>query len=77
MAGTVYKRQPGTPNERVAGFVGTLPGRDELLDAAERQRARLYLVGGAVRDLILGGRAVDVDLAVEGDAIALADLLDP
>ncbi len=33
---------------------------------------RLYLVGGAVRDLLLGKTNLDIDLVVEGDAIALA-----
>ncbi len=32
----------------------------------------LYLVGGIVRDLILGETNLDIDLVVEGDAIALA-----
>jgi tRNA nucleotidyltransferase (CCA-adding enzyme) len=32
----------------------------------------LYLVGGAVRDLLLGKANLDIDLVVEGDAIALA-----
>jgi tRNA nucleotidyltransferase (CCA-adding enzyme) len=32
----------------------------------------LYLVGGVVRDLLLGYPSLDVDLVVEGDAIALA-----
>ena len=31
-----------------------------------------YLVGGAVRDLLLGAPGFDVDLAVEGDGIAFA-----
>lgn len=31
-----------------------------------------YLVGGAVRDLLLGSEALDLDLAVEGDARAVA-----
>jgi tRNA nucleotidyltransferase (CCA-adding enzyme) len=32
----------------------------------------VYLVGGTVRDILLGERGFDVDIAVEGDAIALA-----
>jgi tRNA nucleotidyltransferase (CCA-adding enzyme) len=34
--------------------------------------AHVYAVGGAVRDLLLGAAAVDLDLAVEGDAVDLA-----
>jgi tRNA nucleotidyltransferase (CCA-adding enzyme) len=37
--------------------------------------AGVFLVGGAVRDLLLGGAPTDLDLAVEGDAAALAALL--
>ncbi len=36
----------------------------------------VYLVGGAVRDLLLGLRAPDLDLVAEGDALALARRLD-
>ncbi len=32
----------------------------------------VYLIGGAVRDLLLGGRPVDLDLVVEGDTAAFA-----
>jgi tRNA nucleotidyltransferase (CCA-adding enzyme) len=32
----------------------------------------VYVVGGAVRDLLLGGQPIDLDLVVEGDAAALA-----
>lgn len=39
---------------------------------AEERHVELYLVGGGVRDLLLGGAQVDLDLVVEGDAIALA-----
>jgi tRNA nucleotidyltransferase (CCA-adding enzyme) len=35
----------------------------------------VYLVGGTVRDILLGEESFDVDIAVEGDAIALADAL--
>ena len=39
---------------------------------ATRRGVALYLVGGGVRDLLLGAAHVDVDLVVEGDAVALA-----
>jgi tRNA nucleotidyltransferase (CCA-adding enzyme) len=35
----------------------------------------VYLVGGTVRDILLGERSFDVDIAVEGDAIAFAGAL--
>jgi tRNA nucleotidyltransferase (CCA-adding enzyme) len=35
----------------------------------------VYLVGGAVRDLLLGRGRADIDLVVEGDAAALAERL--
>jgi tRNA nucleotidyltransferase (CCA-adding enzyme) len=34
-----------------------------------------YFVGGLVRDLLLGQPIVDVDMVIEGDAVALADRL--
>jgi tRNA nucleotidyltransferase (CCA-adding enzyme) len=43
--------------------------------AAAMQQVPLYLVGGFVRDLLLGMPATDFDLVVEGDAIALAKAL--
>jgi tRNA nucleotidyltransferase (CCA-adding enzyme) len=42
----------------------------ETVRAASRQP--VYLVGGAVRDLLLGRDRADLDLMVEGDATALA-----
>ena len=40
--------------------------------AAEAIGARAYAVGGIVRDLLLGRRTSELDIAVEGDALALA-----
>jgi tRNA nucleotidyltransferase (CCA-adding enzyme) len=51
-----------------------LPGMDRLLPALEGLPAT-YLVGGAVRDLLRGADAVDLDLAVEGDARSVARAL--
>jgi len=39
---------------------------------AASQKQNLYLVGGVVRDLLLGKDTFDLDLVVEGDAIELA-----
>jgi tRNA nucleotidyltransferase (CCA-adding enzyme) len=44
---------------------------------AERQGKKLYLVGGAVRDLLLERVSTDIDLSVEGDAIELAEEIGP
>ena len=41
-------------------------------EMAQRRGQKLYLVGGVVRDLLLGRGNFDLDLVVEGDAIALA-----
>jgi tRNA nucleotidyltransferase (CCA-adding enzyme) len=55
------------------------PARLALLkavaQAAHDQHAALYVVGGFVRDLLLGRPSLDFDLVVEGDAIALAHTL--
>jgi tRNA nucleotidyltransferase (CCA-adding enzyme) len=40
--------------------------------AGAAKDAAVYLVGGAVRDLLLGAAHVDVDLVVEGDAAEVA-----
>jgi len=44
-------------------------------EAALGQGQSLYLVGGVVRDLLLGQTNLDLDLVVEGDAINLAQQL--
>ena len=54
------------------------PLRDALRRAvslAEEGGVEVYLVGGGVRDLLLGGDHVDLDLVVEGDGIGLASAL--
>ncbi len=44
----------------------------DIAEIAQQQRTALYIVGGFVRDLLLGYPSLDFDLVVEGDAIALA-----
>jgi tRNA nucleotidyltransferase (CCA-adding enzyme) len=47
----------------------------EAIAALSGDYEGVYLVGGTVRDILLGERGFDVDIAVEGDAIALAQAL--
>ncbi len=51
-----------------------LPAAGPLLDALGGATG-VHLVGGAVRDLLLGGAPLDLDLVVEGDAAAVARAL--
>jgi tRNA nucleotidyltransferase (CCA-adding enzyme) len=46
-----------------------------IADEASQSGLPLYIVGGSVRDLILGAAIKDLDLTVEGDAITLARVL--
>ena len=46
----------------------------EIGALAEDEGVRAYVVGGFVRDMLLGRPNVDVDVVVEGDGIAFADL---
>lgn len=46
-----------------------------VVAAAESRNVPLYLVGGFVRDLLLGKPTLDLDLVVEGDAIAFGHAL--
>ncbi|MBI2957800.1 MAG: CCA tRNA nucleotidyltransferase [Chloroflexi bacterium] len=52
------------------------PDALELIDRAAAAAAStgtsLYLVGGVVRDLLLGRPCLDIDLVLEGDAVSLA-----
>jgi tRNA nucleotidyltransferase (CCA-adding enzyme) len=44
----------------------------DISGQAARQGQRVYLVGGVVRDLLLGYPNFDLDMVVEGDAVKLA-----
>ena len=46
-----------------------------VADEASLTGLPLYIIGGSVRDLILGSVVKDLDLTVEGDAITLARVL--
>ena len=58
----------------------TLPERLDALPGVERLRraagdSTIYLVGGAVRDMLLGAERADLDVVVEGEVGPLADAL--
>lgn len=60
----------GKPTEGLSEALrGAYPELEAVREASE---APVYLVGGAVRDLLLGRSRADLDLVVEGDAAALA-----
>jgi tRNA nucleotidyltransferase (CCA-adding enzyme) len=46
-----------------------------VAEEASQSGLPLYIIGGSVRDLILGAVIKDLDLTVEGDAVALAQAL--
>jgi tRNA nucleotidyltransferase (CCA-adding enzyme) len=62
-----------TDDEPIESFTEELErAHPELAAVREAATEPVYLVGGAVRDLLLGGGRADIDLVVEGDAAALA-----
>jgi tRNA nucleotidyltransferase (CCA-adding enzyme) len=68
--------QPKIEPERLAELLTAVPGLDRLREATGGLSA--YLVGGTVRDLLLGRDRADIDVAVEGGGVEeLADRLGP
>jgi tRNA nucleotidyltransferase (CCA-adding enzyme) len=58
--------------------LGEISRLQQVLPAIERVAVAhdpVYLVGGAVRDVLLGEQSLDLDLMVEGDALAFARAL--
>jgi tRNA nucleotidyltransferase (CCA-adding enzyme) len=69
---------PPPPAVDLAPRLRALPGLERLWPALGEASAGiggLYLVGGAVRDLLLDEPTFDIDLAVEGDGVAFAERL--
>ena len=70
--------RPEEATETLARELRGLTALEPLFDAvaALGDRAEgVYLVGGTIRDILLGEAGFDVDIAVEGDAIAFARAL--
>jgi tRNA nucleotidyltransferase (CCA-adding enzyme) len=57
---------------RLPQAIDALPGIEAVRPIAER--VPTYLVGGVVRDLLLGADGVDLDVAIDGDPEALSDI---
>jgi tRNA nucleotidyltransferase (CCA-adding enzyme) len=70
------EEEPGGPDlgERLLAL-GTLQEVFEAVQAVSEPFEGVYLVGGAVRDVLMGEPNFDVDIAVEGDGIALGQAL--
>jgi tRNA nucleotidyltransferase (CCA-adding enzyme) len=60
--------------EALGGIASLRPIVDAVAALGDRPEG-VYLVGGTVRDILLGEDSFDVDIAVEGDAIAFARAL--
>jgi tRNA nucleotidyltransferase (CCA-adding enzyme) len=70
------EEEPGGPDlgERLLALAG-LQRVFEAVQAVSEPFEGVYLVGGAVRDVLMGEPNFDVDIAVEGDGIALGKAL--
>jgi tRNA nucleotidyltransferase (CCA-adding enzyme) len=60
------------PREELMGQVAALPGAAALLKRLDPHAPPVHLVGGAVRDLLLGRTPPELDLVVEGDVAPVA-----
>ena len=72
------RRRPSAPGPMLTDELARLERLQpvfEAVAAVSEPFEGVYLVGGTVRDILLGERSFDVDIAVEGDAIALAQAL--
>ncbi len=79
---TPSQARPHVPAKSLQSELRALPDLQSVFEAVQALSARVegvYLVGGTVRDIVLGEPGFDIDIAVEGDGIAfgraLADVL--
>jgi len=63
--------------EQITAGIGTgaLQLVGHIAQQAQKQGIALYMVGGVVRDILLGRANFDIDFVMEGDAIAFTDAL--
>src|SRR5205823_1396343 len=70
--------EPPEAEERIAAELAQLERLQPVFEAVSAVGEHfdgVYLVGGTVRDILLGEPSFDVDVAVEGDAVAFAEAL--
>jgi len=67
---TTHASPVSTPREAVERWLSTAVW-SRVVECLAAYPQHVYLVGGTLRDAILGVRAKDLDIAVEGDAIGL------
>jgi tRNA nucleotidyltransferase (CCA-adding enzyme) len=70
-AGAAVEAEPGSIRRELERLERLTPVFEAVAAVSEPYDG-VYLVGGTVRDILLGEPSFDVDIAVEGDAIALA-----
>lgn len=68
---------PQITTEQIVSVLGEAAGKLIALigSAAQTDQIHAYLVGGVVRDLLLGRPNLDIDFVIEGDAIDFANRL--
>jgi len=58
--------------QQIARQIAQLAPLTQIFDLAQAQQVEIYLVGGSVRDLLLGRPTHDLDFAVSGDGLSIA-----
>jgi tRNA nucleotidyltransferase (CCA-adding enzyme) len=71
------EEERGEPGQSLLEELRALPLQDVFAVVAmvSEPYDGVYLVGGTVRDILLGAQSFDVDIAIEGDAIGFAETL--
>ncbi|MBZ0278549.1 MAG: CBS domain-containing protein, partial [Anaerolineae bacterium] len=78
---TIHPAAPQAENRIPKGLIAQVQGDaisilvNVILDYAQETSASVFMVGGAVRDLLLRRRNLDLDFVIEGNAVQLAENL--
>ncbi|MDZ4169042.1 MAG: CBS domain-containing protein [Coriobacteriia bacterium] len=78
LEGGPFAGSPGAARRFKAGVEALLPPKargvlEVLGQVAADQRVRAHVVGGFVRDMLIGRENLDIDIVVEGDGVAFGD----